>query len=392
LETWALAVTPGLLERGAEIEAGLDEPMLFIESPTFMLIVKLVDTGELDRARLMLEGFIRSAMERGDEHTRQWTILQLITVEGHAGRFDRALDYAAEARAIAEQTHETQYRGMVEQFAAPVEADIGLVEQARRSAEEGLRCARSVSDEVYTLGNLAGLGHLELVVGDMTAAADYLRELPERIARTGHLSSHENFSADAIEALIGVGELDSARACLADFLEIAPRLSPGKRVGAWRSAGLVAAAEGDRARAIDAFERALAADDPPAYPLERARTLLVMGAVQRQALQRRAARETLETALAMFEGLRARPWVEKARDELARVSGRRAASGELTDAERRVAQLAAEGRHNKEIAAELFLSVGTVERHLTSVYRKLDVRSRAELAGRFSRAREDASQ
>jgi DNA-binding NarL/FixJ family response regulator len=54
--------------------------------------------------------------------------------------------------------------------------------------------------------------------------------------------------------------------------------------------------------------------------------------------------------------------------------------------------LAAEGRHNKEIAAALFLTVGTVERHLTSVYRKLNLRSRAELAGRFSRARDDVSQ
>jgi DNA-binding CsgD family transcriptional regulator len=391
LETLAGEVTPGLLERGAEIEAGLDEPLLFIQSSSFMLAVYLMATDGLDRARSMLEDFIQWAAERGDEHTRQWAILQLVNVEGWAGRFERALEWAAEARAIAEQTQEVQYRGMVEHFAAPVEADLGLLEQARRSAEEGLRCARSVSDEVFIIGNTAALGHLEMVLGNMRAAADQLRELPDRLAGIGEINGLRDCSADAIEALTAVGDLDLARRYPNESSEVAPRLNRRSRVGTWRSAGLVAAAEGDRARAIAAFERALAADDdPPMYPLERARTLLAMGGVQRQALQRRAARETLERALAIFDELGARPWAEKARDELARISGRRAPSDELTDAERRVAQLAAHGRHNKEIAAELFLSVGTVERHLTSAFRKLGVRSRTELAGRFTRERQGA--
>jgi DNA-binding CsgD family transcriptional regulator len=203
----------------------------------------------------------------------------------------------------------------------------------------------------------------------------------------GELNGLRDCSADAIEALTAVGELDLARRYLSEALKVAPRLNRRCRVGTWRSAGLVAAAEGDRTRALDAFERALAADDdPPMYPLERGRTLLAMGAVQRQALQRRASRETLEKAVEMFEKLGARPWEEKAREELSRISGRRAATDDLTDAEHRVALLAAEGRQNKEIAAELFLGVGTVERHLTSAYRKLGVRSRTELAGRLAKA------
>lgn len=56
----------------------------------------------------------------------------------------------------------------------------------------------------------------------------------------------------------------------------------------------------------------------------------------------------------------------------------------MTDTERRTAELAAEGLSNKEIAAELFQSAKTVEMNLTRVYRKLGIRSRAQLAVRFA--------
>ncbi len=78
----------------------------------------------------------------------------------------------------------------------------------------------------------------------------------------------------------------------------------------------------------------------------------------------------------------AEPWAAQARAELARVvPGRRA--GELTATETRIAELVVLGRRNREIAGELFVSVATVEAHLTRIYRKLGVRSRTELARLF---------
>ena len=162
--------------------------------------------------------------------------------------------------------------------------------------------------------------------------------------------------------------------------------SPRAATGAARCRGLLSAAEGSLADATAAFEASLTA--AAAFPLERGRTLLCLGVVRRQSQQKRAAREALEQALAIFEELGALLWAETAHAELRRISGRARASEELTETERRVAELAARGRTNREIAAELFMGMSTVEAHLSHVYRKLGVR-RAELAGRISTARDE---
>jgi DNA-binding NarL/FixJ family response regulator len=123
-------------------------------------------------------------------------------------------------------------------------------------------------------------------------------------------------------------------------------------------------------------------------PFERGRTLLARGQIERRAKHRAAARVSLTEALELFDGLGAPLWSERAAAELARIPGRAHASGELTETERRVAELVADGLSNKEVAAKLFVSVRAVESNLSKIYAKLGVRSRAELASR--RAREDA--
>ena len=107
-------------------------------------------------------------------------------------------------------------------------------------------------------------------------------------------------------------------------------------------------------------------------------------AVQRRTRKRGAARESLERSLAIFDELGATLWAEKARSELVRIGGRTAAGDDLTPTERRIADLVARGKTNKEVAAQLFITPRTVEGHLTRIYAKLGVRSRAELAHRTS--------
>jgi DNA-binding CsgD family transcriptional regulator len=119
-------------------------------------------------------------------------------------------------------------------------------------------------------------------------------------------------------------------------------------------------------------------------PFELGRTLLVTGQVKRRLRQKRAARESLEQAQAIFDKLGAPLWSAKASSELSRLGLRRPASPGigLTQTEKRVAAFAASGLTNREIAAQLFVSPKTVQANLGKVYEKLGIHSRAELGAR----------
>jgi len=170
----------------------------------------------------------------------------------------------------------------------------------------------------------------------------------------------------------------------------APASCPARRLerrsaiaAATRGRGLLAAARGDPADAVAQLAHALDIHEGVPIPLELGRTQLAYGAAHRRAKHKRAAREMLESACETFDGIGARVWAERAREELARVGGRPPSVGALTPTEHRVAELVAEGLQTKQVAASLFVSQKTVEGHLTHIYRKLGVRSRTELAHRL---------
>jgi DNA-binding NarL/FixJ family response regulator len=148
---------------------------------------------------------------------------------------------------------------------------------------------------------------------------------------------------------------------------------PGAIACAVRARALVLAARGQVADAV----RVLDASPQSPVPLEQARLLLARGRLERRRKQKRAARLSLEQALDLFDEIGARRWAERTRAELSRIKGRDA--GELTVTELRIAQLAASGLTNREIATTAFVSQKTVEANLSRIYRKLGIRSRAEL-------------
>jgi DNA-binding CsgD family transcriptional regulator len=145
-----------------------------------------------------------------------------------------------------------------------------------------------------------------------------------------------------------------------------------------RCGALLHAARGDLELALQAAERAVAQHERLRLPFDQGRALMVLGQLRRRRGERRAARESLDRALEIFERMGAEPWAEKARAEARRIGVRRAPA-ELTENERLVAELAATGATNREIAERLFLSRRTVEANLARAYRKLGIHSRAEL-------------
>jgi DNA-binding CsgD family transcriptional regulator len=194
---------------------------------------------------------------------------------------------------------------------------------------------------------------------------------------------------DEVEALISLGELDQAEPLIEELdargraLDRAWALATGAR-----GRGLLAAARGDTAGALACFQQALQEHKRVPRPFDLARTLRAQGMVLRRDKQKTAAKAALEQALGIFARLGARLWTEATKAELGRVGLRPAApvgvSG-ITAAEARVAELVAAGRTNREVAGELFMSPKTVEAHLSRIYRKLGVRSRAELAHKLAR-------
>jgi DNA-binding CsgD family transcriptional regulator len=119
-------------------------------------------------------------------------------------------------------------------------------------------------------------------------------------------------------------------------------------------------------------------------PIEHARTLLALGRLQRRVRERRAAKRTLEQALAIFDEVGSPLWAAQAQSELASIGLRAGPPDSLTGSEERVARLAASGLTNRQIASSLQISPKTVETHLARAYRKLDIRSRAELGARMA--------
>jgi DNA-binding CsgD family transcriptional regulator len=348
--------------------------------PLTMLAVCLIRASRLDEARPLLLHERSRSLDEGDESSRDLLCLFLAELEWLAGHWDLAVAYAREGLELAELTGSRVLYGALCAPLALVEASLGDVDRARAHAEEGLAICEEIGEQAYATYNRQMLGFLELSLGNPAKAHAHLSDYsiedgiegPKRIAMIG----------DEIEALVRLGELDAASA-LADELE-----RRGSRLNRWiltavadRYRGLIRAARGDFDGAAEPIERALALFGD-GLPFESARTLLIHGEVRRRGKQKRAAREALEAALAGFERLGAPVWAAKARAELARIGGRTSTGG-LTTTERRVADLVAAGYSNKEVAAELFVSVRAVEANLSKVYAKLGVRSRTELVRRL---------
>jgi DNA-binding CsgD family transcriptional regulator len=350
--------------------------------PLFNRAVFALWTDGPEAARLLQESR-EATLARGDEGSTPMVLAQLANCDYLEGRWAHAAHVADEACELALQTGQRPMLAWLLATRALVRASLGLEAAARADAAEafGLVGVRG-GMVVARMQAVWALGLLELSL-DRPAETARLATPVRKLLLTGGVREPGamRFVPDEIEALVALGRMEEAETIL-DWLERQGRFldRPSALAAAGRCRGLLAASRGDSDAAFAAFDRALAEHARIAHPFERARTLLALGSTQRRAKKKSAARETLERAEASFDELGAAIWAEKTRSELARIGGRAPSRDDLTPTERRVAELVAQGRTNKEVAALLFVSDRTVEFHLSHVYRKLGVRSRAELA------------
>ena len=382
-------IPTALIERALELEDTEDEwrSILGRIRPAWVHGMLLQWAGDLDAARSTLTALRATVLAHGDEHSLGYVVMQLGRAECLAGNWDLASHYAAESFEIAVQTAQEEQRPFTLALRALVDAHLGRVAETRATTDVGLPLALQVGVLPAYLEMLAIRGFLEHSLGDAREAHRFLGPLPRAVAEAGFGEpALFRFHGDAIETLLALGEHEAATALLAELEEQARATG-----GVWaftiasRCRALLSAAAGDTDAAYAAVDRAVELHEHLQEPFERGRTLLVRGTLQRRNRKKRPARESLTQALAVFDELGARLWSERARAELKRIGGRAPATpGVLTPTEERVAALVAAGGTYREVADAMFISPKTVQWNLSKIYRKLGVRSRAELTAKLA--------
>ena len=336
-------------------------------------------TDDLAGARRWLDATLRAAIDEGDDGSVPYALSHLAQLELSVGRWEEAEELARRHVEVAELAGQEVHRTLALSNLAAVHVHQGRVAAARSEIDASLLVAVETGDTWVEALVRAALGLLELSRGDAEAAVAALEGAREAWQARGDVNPRR-YESDLVEALVAVGRVDAARRLADDFESRARRHDrPTLLALAARARALVASAAGDGDAALEALADALVHHDAVPIPFDRARTLLALGIVRRRRRDRGRARDAFLEALEIFEELGARLWIERTRGELDRLGLRRSSGDELTEGERRVAELAATGITNREIAAALFMSPKTVDANLGRVYRKLGIGSRAEL-------------
>ena len=371
------------LRRALELEnPDKDVPISFRASAANALV--LAWTGRLDEARDRIYEVRQHCIERGAESDMMWIASYTTLIDIWLGRFTDAAQVAEDTMERAQQLDGPNMIVIARLVRTAVGAYTGCERDARADARAAIEGAHECGAVYLTEWPIMSLGFLEVSLGNYVEALVTLRPLLDRFEATpGTELMTSAYLPDAVEAMVALGELDDAEP-LIDELE-----SNGRRldrpwmlaVGA-RCRGMWLAAHGDLTAAEHAVRQAISYHQRLPMPFELARTKLLLGQLERRQRRRETAATTLRAAVKAFEEMGTALWAERARAELARTAP--SAGSDLIPSERRIAELAASGMSNQDIAAVLFISSKTVEANLTRVYRKLAIRSRAQLSSHLN--------
>ncbi len=341
-------------------------------------------------ARRLNEDLLRAFEEAGDEASTAGILAHLAVLEAVTGHAERAAELADEALELAQQTEQETYVTLALHARGCVAAHCGDLAAARSAGEEVLRRLEAEPDLTFESIARGMLGSAALAADDAAEADRQLTRVQEILdALHTREPAADRIQADHAEAAIRLGQLERAEKMIETMEERARRLPrPWILAVSARCRGLLKAARGDVDGAIEDCRLALIAHERLDMPVERGRTMLTLGRLHRRRGERREAQACLQDALHTLEAAGALGWAETASRDLERATARRGSDHELTSTERSIAELAASGLRNDDIAAQLFVTTKTVEANLTRVYRKLGIRSRASLERRLAARRD----
>jgi DNA-binding CsgD family transcriptional regulator len=384
---YALAWTRAMAGRPVDDLCRMGEPAYYIAaSPERVAAQRLIWRGEVENARSMLTRFLLQADEQGERESYALQRLHLCELHLRAGEWQAAA-------ALLEEWGESSDRGLMfrpkyERCQALLHAGRGDAEAAESWARRTIDLAGQTGSRWDGLEGARALGISALCLREPRTACTVLREVWAHTQREG-VDEPGVFpvAPELVEALIESGELDEARQVTSRLRALAERQAhPWGLATALRceSLGLLSGASYDEQAAAD-LETAAAAYADLGLSFDRARSLLGVGRARRRFKKWGAARRSLEQAASVFDAIGSRGWADQARSELSRVGARRPVpSGQLTGSERQATELAASGMSNKQIAHQLFVTVHTVEVHLSRAYAKLGVSSRRQLAAKLA--------
>ncbi|HZA17743.1 MAG TPA: AAA family ATPase [Pseudonocardiaceae bacterium] len=339
-------------------------------------------------ARRWLEFAVRTTRSAGGVGLLPFQLSWLASACWRDGDWAAGLAHAHAAVSLTEETGWLTELPHALIVLATFEATLGDAAGCREHAARAVELAAPSGARIFEAYAARTLGLLELGEGRPGPAAEHLSAIAE-FADTHGLGNPVllSWAGDLVEAHVRAGQPHGAQHAFDVLVREAERTGrPTEHAIAARCRGLLYA---DDEQGYDAFTEALQWHERARQPFEQARSQLCFGEFMRRRRRPTEARQVLGDALSTFTRLGARLWAQRTEAEL-RATGiasrprREGSTTQLTPQEMQVALVVADGATNVEAAAQLFLSAKTIEFHLSNTYRKLGIRSRAQLVRVFA--------
>jgi class 3 adenylate cyclase/DNA-binding CsgD family transcriptional regulator len=343
----------------------------------------LLHTDRLEEGVQLLDGALAEARRRGAAF--HFSSLSMTRAIFHYAR-GALVEAEADGRAAIDALphYKVHFASPAHSWLAQILLERAMIDEAAHLLETAEGLVDPAVNPFSQTPRMRARAMLAAIRGDHRAALEHALELGRTLTAFGHVNPPASYPAWRSLAALqhhALGEPDEALVLAREEVELARAWGAPRTFGrALRIQGLIEGGD----EGIDAIREAVAVLEPSPARLEHAYALANLGGALRRGNQRAEARDHLRESLELAQRLGANLLSEEAHEELIASGARprrlvRSGADALTPSERRIAALAAEGLSNRDIAQSLFVTLRTVEMHLSNAFRKLDISSRTQL-------------